>query len=198
MMCSSATSLHALRKGRLEPGEAVAIFGLGGLGMSAVQLARALGAEEVYGVDLDPDRLALAERFGARPIAAEADPAAVIQAAGGADVALDLVGSTSVLAAAMASLRPTGRAVAVGITRGALAVDPYRGLIGPEAELIGSNDHHLGEIHELLDFAVAGKLVLDDVVTESVTLDADVVNGAMDRLEQFGSGVRTVIEPGSS
>ena len=45
MMCSSATALHALRKARLAPGETVAVFGLGGLGASAIQLARALGAD---------------------------------------------------------------------------------------------------------------------------------------------------------
>lgn len=195
MMCSSSTSLHALRKGRLAPGESVAVFGLGGLGASAVQLAFALGAARVYGVDLDAERLALAARFGAIPIDGNGDPAADILAEGGADVAIDLVGSTSVLTAAMASVRPTGRIVAVGITRGTLALDPYRGLIGPEAELIGSNDHHLDEIHELFDLAVAGKLVLDDVITATVPLDATAVNAAMDRLEEFGSGVRTVIEP---
>ena len=48
MMCSSATSLHALNKARIEPGESVAVFGAGGLGMSAIQLAKALGAREVF------------------------------------------------------------------------------------------------------------------------------------------------------
>ena len=68
-------------------------------------------------------------------------------------------------------------------------------MIGPEAELIGSNDHHLDEISELIDLAVAGRLVLGDVVTETVPLDAAAVNASMDRLERFGSGVRTVIAP---
>jgi len=56
MVCSSATSFHALRKGRLEAGETVAVFGVGGLGMSAVQLARAFGALDVYAVDINADR----------------------------------------------------------------------------------------------------------------------------------------------
>jgi propanol-preferring alcohol dehydrogenase len=198
MMCSSATSLHALRKGRLQPGETVAIFGLGGLGASAVQLALALGATKVYGVDLHAERLALAEQFGAVPIDGNGDPAAAIRSGGGADLAVDLVGSVAVLAAAMASVRPTGRTVAVGITRGTLAVDPYLDLIGPEAELIGSNDHHLSELHELFELAVAGRLLLDDVVTETVPLDVAAINDAMDRLERFGAGVRTVIEPANT
>ncbi|MFZ2358982.1 MAG: alcohol dehydrogenase catalytic domain-containing protein, partial [Anaerolineae bacterium] len=65
MMCSSATALHALRKGRLAAGESVAVFGAGGLGMSAIQLAQALGALRVFAVDRDAGRLALAERLGA-------------------------------------------------------------------------------------------------------------------------------------
>src|SRR5437764_2029560 len=68
MMCSSATSLHALNKARLKPGESVAIFGIGGLGISAIQLARALGAREVFAIDIQPRKLDLAKSFGAMPI----------------------------------------------------------------------------------------------------------------------------------
>ena len=52
MMCSSATSLHALNKARLRAGESVAVFGVGGLGLSAIQLAKVLGAREVFAVDI--------------------------------------------------------------------------------------------------------------------------------------------------
>ena len=58
LMCSSATSFHALHKARLKPGETVAVFGVGGLGTSAVQLAYALGALRVLAVDIDDDKLA--------------------------------------------------------------------------------------------------------------------------------------------
>src|SRR6267143_3876169 len=68
LMCSSATSLHALNKARLRPGETVAIFGVGGLGISAIQLARALGAREVFAIDINPRKLELARSFGAMPI----------------------------------------------------------------------------------------------------------------------------------
>src|SRR5436190_11693548 len=64
MMCSSATSLHALRKARLRPGETVAVFGVGGLGLSAIQLAKAMGAGEVFAVDIQPAKLALAQQLG--------------------------------------------------------------------------------------------------------------------------------------
>ena len=76
MMCSSATALHALRQARFAPGETVAIFGIGGLGASAVQLARALGAAAVYAIDLAPAKLALAASFGAIPVDANDSDAA--------------------------------------------------------------------------------------------------------------------------
>ena len=68
MMCSSATSFHALNKARFQPGERVAVFGLGGLGQSAVQLALAGGASAVYAVDVNPAKAELAAHYGAIPV----------------------------------------------------------------------------------------------------------------------------------
>jgi propanol-preferring alcohol dehydrogenase len=72
MMCSSATAFHALNKARLKPGESVAIFGFGGLGFSALQLARALDCGQIYVVEINPAKLALAEKLGAIAIDATA------------------------------------------------------------------------------------------------------------------------------
>ena len=57
LMCSTATVFHALRKARLAPGESVAIVGVGGLGLSALQLALAFGATSVFAVDIDEAKL---------------------------------------------------------------------------------------------------------------------------------------------
>ncbi|WP_396221645.1 alcohol dehydrogenase catalytic domain-containing protein, partial [Gemmatimonas sp.] len=137
MMCSSATSLHALRKGRLAAGETVLVVGAGGLGMSAVQLARALGAADVIAVDRDAAKLALAERFGARTIqAADLTPDEVVAQVRamtngrGVDVALELVGKPVTMRTALQSLAPLGRAVVVGLSDIDLPVDTYRDLIG--------------------------------------------------------------------
>src|SRR5947209_4544014 len=77
-------------------GETVAVFGVGGLGISAVQLAAALGALEVYAVDRQPAKLQAAAGYGAIPVdAAAGDPVAAIRAATGGrgvDVALELIG----------------------------------------------------------------------------------------------------------
>ena len=68
MMCSSATSLHALRKGRLGAGDTVAVFGVGGLGMSAIQLALLEGAATVFAVDPNPAKREQAAAYGAEPV----------------------------------------------------------------------------------------------------------------------------------
>src|SRR4051812_10017114 len=61
MMCSTATAYHALRLAALRTGESVAIIGFGGLGASAVQLAKVLGASRVFAVDRVPEKLELAK-----------------------------------------------------------------------------------------------------------------------------------------
>jgi 2-desacetyl-2-hydroxyethyl bacteriochlorophyllide A dehydrogenase len=198
MMCSSATAFHALRKGRLAAGETVAIFGAGGLGMSAIQLARALGALRVFAVDLDAGRLALAERLGAAPVDAQAaDPAVEIKRLNGGrgvDVALDFVGIPATLRPAIASLAPFGRAVAVGLGDQPVPIYPYQEIINREAEIIGCSDHLASEIPLLTELVRRGALDLAPVVTDVIPLDAAAINAALDRLERYGAGgVRTVI-----
>lgn len=194
MMCSSATSLHALRKGRLAPGERVAVIGAGGLGMSAVQLAFALGAAAVYAVEPNPAKRDLAAALGAVPVDI-IDPVAAIRDEGGADVALELVGSGSTMRWALDVLRPMGRAVAVGLTADTVDVGPYRDLVRGEHELIGASDHLGAEIPELLEMAADGRLDLTEVVGETVPLDAGAVNATLDRMLAGSDVVRTVVVP---
>jgi propanol-preferring alcohol dehydrogenase len=199
LMCASATALHALRKARLKAGETVAVFGVGGLGMSAIQLARAFGALDVYAVDINPKKLALAEKHRAVPVsAAEMDPVAEVRrltAGRGVDVALELIGLPQTMRQAVQSLAVLGRAVIAGISDRPLVLDSYRELLGREAEVIGSNDHLLQELPLLLELARRGALDLTDVVTRTVPLEARAINAALDDLERFGDAVRTVIVP---
>lgn len=199
MMCSSATSLHALRRGRLVAGESVAVVGVGGLGISAVQLARALGASVVFAVDLDDAKLAVAARHGAIPVNARAgDPVKAVrdQTRGrGVDVALELVGSPETMRQSLQMLAVHGRAVIAGLSRTPMEVDSYRELLGPETELIGSNDHLLTELPLLLELARRKTLDLSDVVVRTVPLDAAAVNGVLDDLDAFRAPLRTVIVP---
>lgn len=195
MMCSSATAFHALRKGRVALGDSVAVFGAGGLGMSALRLARVFGASKVFAVDINPVKLKVAEAHGAIPV--PGGPGAVETildlSDGGVDVAIELVGLSPLMRDAVAVLQPMGRAVAVGITDEEFGLDPFRDLVVREAEIIGSADHLADEISQLLSLVDRGILDLSDVVTNRVALEATAVNEAMDRLEGFGDDVRTVI-----
>ncbi len=199
MMCSSATSLHALRKARLQAGETVAVFGVGGLGVSALQLAKALGAREVFAVDIRPGKLELAKGLGAVPVnAQEADPVEIIRGrtqGRGVDVALELIGLPLTMQQAVRSLAIQGRAALAGITEKSFDVAPYAELINREAEIIGVSDHLADEIPGLLELARTGRLNFTGVITRTVALDAAAINATLDRMEQFSEDVRTVVMP---
>ena len=199
MMCSSATSLHALKKARLKPGESVAVFGVGGLGASAIQLAKALGAGEAFAVDIKPAKLELARQFGAIPLnGAKCDPVEEIKrrtGSRGVDVALELIGLPSTMQQAVRSLAIHGRAALVGITEQRFSVAPYAELINKEAEIIGVSDHLANELPELIEFVRRKKLVLSGLVSRTLPLSAEPVNEALDQLEQFGDQVRVAIMP---
>lgn len=197
MMCSSATSFHALKKARLKPNESVAVFGAGGLGMSAIQLALALGAIEVYAVDINKEKLQLAAKYGAIPINSSlSDPVAQIRRrtdARGVDVAVELIGLPETMSQAVRSLAIFGRAVLAGITDKPFLVNSYFELLGKEAEIIGCADHLFCELAPLIELVRRGKLDLSSVVTAMVPLEAGPVNDSMDAIEKFGDGIRTVI-----
>ena len=199
LMCSSATALHALRRGRLMGGETVAVFGIGGLGMSAVQLARALGARRVYAVDLDEAKLERAAGYGAIPINGRAGDAAQeirsLSGGRGVDVALELIGLPATMRQALQVVGVHGRAVVAGLANAPMEVDTYRDLLGREAELIGANDHLLAELPLLLDLAASGQLDLGGVATSTVPLQPAAVNAVLDELDSFAAPTRTVIVP---
>jgi 2-desacetyl-2-hydroxyethyl bacteriochlorophyllide A dehydrogenase len=199
LMCSSATSFHALRKARLAAGETVAVFGAGGLGMSAIQLAHAFGALDVYAVDIDQAKLDLAASYGAIPVnAASWDPVAEIRRLSGGrgvDVTLEVIGLKETMEQAVQSLAILGRAVLAGIADRPFQIDSYTQLLGREAEVIGSSDHLLHEMPLLLELARRGSLDLSRVVARTVPLEAGPVNEVMDALAGFGGVVRTVITP---
>jgi propanol-preferring alcohol dehydrogenase len=197
MMCSSATALHALHKARLKPGESVAIFGFGGLGFSALQLARAFDCGQIYIVEINPAKLASAKQLGAIAIDAKTrDPVEQIKDATsgkGVDVTLELVGSAKTMSQAIQCLAPLGRAAIVGLTAESLAIFPYPELINKEAEIIGVSDHLGAELGALIEYALAGKLRFPSEALRVVSLDAKQINAALDSLETSTERIRTVI-----
>jgi len=201
MMCSSATALHALNKARFKAGESIAIFGLGGLGFSALQLARAFNCGDLYVVEINPAKLASAANMGAVAIdARSADPVDQIKeatAGRGADVALELIGSAKTMRQAVLCLGALGRAALVGLTAESMSIHPYTDLINKEVEIVGVSDHLASQLPTLIEFARSGKLKFPSETLRFVDLDATQINAALDALQDSIDHVRTVIVPGS-
>jgi len=199
MMCSSSTSLHALKKARMREGDSVAVFGVGGLGLSAIQLAKHMGARAVFAVDIKPGKLAWAERLGAVPVnAAAGEPVEEIMRLTrgcGVNVALELIGLPATMRQAVRCLAIQGRAALAGITEKTFEVAPYMEVLSKEAEIIGVSDHLAQELPQLLDWARRGALDLSGVITRTLPLDPGALNAALDGLERFGEEGRIVIQP---
>lgn len=197
LMCASATAFHALRKGRVKDGETVAVFGVGGLGMSAIQLAKALGAIEVYAVDIKQDKLELASEYGAIPVDASridvVEEIRKLTRGKGVDVALEMIGLQATMKQAIETTGVLGRAVIVGLGQSPVEVQPYQKLIGYEAEIIGSNDHLLEELPLLIDLRRRKVLDTSRVVSQTIPLDAEKINQRLDDLEMYTNDVRAVI-----
>jgi propanol-preferring alcohol dehydrogenase len=198
MMCSSATVLHALNKARLKPGDSIAIFGFGGLGFSALQLARALNCEQVYVVEINPAKLASAKMLGAVPIdATKGNPVEQISQATngkGVDVSLELIGSAKTMRQAVQCLGALGRAAFVGLTAESMSLCPYTELINKEAEIIGVSDHLAAQIPTLIEFACSGKLRFPPDALRFVDLDAEQINASLDAFQNSIDHIRTVIK----
>jgi 2-desacetyl-2-hydroxyethyl bacteriochlorophyllide A dehydrogenase len=185
MMWSTATAYLALRLASLKPGESVAIIGFGGLGASAAQLAKVMGADKVFAVDRVRDKLDLAQSFDAIPAAVE-DLRDI-------DVALDFAGYPPTTLAALRSLRRGGRIMIVAINLRELAIDPYRDVLANERHIIGVSDHTRDELVELLAMAARGLLDMSRVITRRVGLNANAINGVLDDLDAGTAHLRTII-----
>jgi 2-desacetyl-2-hydroxyethyl bacteriochlorophyllide A dehydrogenase len=197
MMCSTATAYHALRLAGLRSGESVAVLGFGGLGVSAVQLARALGASSVFAVDVVPSKLELAASFGATPLDVRETPAhrALLGATDGrgVDVAVEFTGNANVARSGLRSLSPGGRLMIVAINLRSFEFDPFADLLARERRIIGCSDHTRAELVELMELARTGALDLSRAVTRTVSLEVGAVNGVLDELESGSGHLRTVI-----
>ena len=196
--CAVSTPFHALRRGRVTPGETVVIYGVGGLGAHAIQLAsKIFGAGKVIAVDILEEKLKLAKQLGADEVvnAKEEDPAEKIKEITNgrlADVVLDFVGLRETIEKVVECVGKGGRAVVVGISQESVRLSPYRTLIGKEMGLIGVNDHLKSEMTQLIKLVDSGRIDLSGSVTHKVSLED--VNQGMEILEKnVGNPVRVVI-----
>lgn len=194
-----ATPFHAMRRAGLEPGMSCAIYGLGGLGMHAVLLARAFGASWVAGVDLDPTNLERALAWGADEAidAGDGKPARQVRARsdGGVDRAFEFVGSPASQSQAVKSLRPGGRATIVGLTPQPLDLLPAALLVSQELEVFGSFGSSRSDLEELLAMVERGDLDLGRSITHRWSLES-FPEGLRSLETREGHPIRSVVTSG--
>lgn len=175
--CRFATSFRAIvDQARVQPGEWVAIHGCGGVGLSAVMIAAAMGAR-VIAVDIDQAKLDFARKLGAEiGVTASDDVRASIveHTRGGAHVSVDALGSRVTCYNSIACLRPQGRHVQVGLMLGAHADPPIpMGLvIARELQVMGSHGMQAHRYGAMLDLIQTGRLQPQLLVEQTIVLSA--------------------------
>ncbi|MBN8293632.1 zinc-dependent alcohol dehydrogenase family protein [Rhodobacter sp. NTK016B] len=196
--CRFATSFRAvIDQGRVSAGQWVAVHGCGGVGLSAVMIASAAGAN-VIGVDLDPAKLALARDLGAVAVlnGKEADiPDAIREITrGGAHVSLDALGHPATMTNSILCLRPRGKHVQVGLMLGEHATPavPMSKIVGQEIELLGSHGMQAHRYGAMLGMVASGKLDPARLVGDQISLaEAPEALMNMDKFRSVGATVVT-------
>ena len=168
-----------------QPGERVAVVGIGGLGHLALQYAKAAGFP-VIAVSRSPDKDRLVRELGADEVVRDG---AGLARAGGADVVLGTSNSADAMADAIQGLRPDGRLVVMGFEPKPLAVSPGD-LIMRRIKIVGSQQNGREYLHEALALVASGRV---RVMTETYSFD-DIGKGYA-RVEQGQVRFRAVVMP---
>ncbi|HSM19608.1 MAG TPA: zinc-dependent alcohol dehydrogenase family protein, partial [Hyphomicrobiales bacterium] len=197
--CRFATSFRALvDQGRAAPGEWVAVHGCGGVGLSAIMIATALGANAV-GIDIADDKLAFAREVGAVATVNAAKTPDVAEAVreitqGGAHLSVDALGNPETCFNSIANLRRRGRHVQVGLmlAENARPAVPMDRIVARELELYGSHGMQAFRYAEMLAMIEAGRLQPQKLIGRLISLEeAPEALMAMDRFEDLGVTVIT-------
>jgi propanol-preferring alcohol dehydrogenase len=158
LFCAGVTVYRALKNAQVAAGQRVAVFGIGGLGHLAVQVAAAFGAE-VIALDVSDDKLALARELGAATALNVTDPDVlkVIRKLGGAHVAVVTSAAKAAYDLAFKCLRPAGTLAVVGLPPEPLSFQAL-GIVANEIRIVGAAVGTREDMRAVLDLAVAGKL----------------------------------------
>jgi Zn-dependent alcohol dehydrogenase len=208
--CAVMTGCGAVTNtANVQPGETVAVFGAGGVGLCAVQAAKNVGAGKVIAVDLDDKKLEFAQRFGATHLVNASKGDAVEQvrelSGGGVDYAFDTIGvpvtiQQILLATRMGvwAVEPGGTSVLVGVPMKNAELDFMHMLLGEKIYKgsIGGSVAPDKDFGRYVDWFKSGKLPLDQLVTTRYTIDQ--INEACEALEHgkiFGRSIMVYAEP---
>src|SRR5271156_3043011 len=196
--CRFMTSYHGIvDRAQVRPGEWVAVHGCGGIGLSAIHVAAAVGAN-VIAVDLDDRKLELAKKVGANHVinAKKTDPVGAIFdiTRGGANVAVDALGITATCRNAIMSLKKQGRHLQIGLTTAAEQGEvkiPIDRLVTMELQMIGTVGMQASHYPQMLQMVESKKISPKSMVTGTVGLDG--INKIFEEMNTFQNVGVTVI-----
>lgn len=198
--CRFVTSFRAVvDQGRVSAGQWVAVHGCGGVGLSAIMIAVAAGAQ-VVAVDISDAALKLARELGAAFVinaGTEEDVAAAVRevTGGGAHVSLDALGAVVTCVNSINCLRKRGRHIQVGLMAGdhSFPPVPMGRVISHELEILGSHGMQAHRYGAMLEMILAGRLSPDKLVGRQISLEQSIeALMGMDRFE--GTGVTVITE----
>lgn len=196
--CRFATSFRAIvDQGQVSEGQWVAVHGCGGVGLSAIMIARALGAN-VIAVDIGDDKLALAREFGARATINASDVDDVANAirdvsGEGVHVSVDAIGNAAACFNSIDCLRKRGKHIQVG-----LMVEndhnprvPMGKVLSNELEILGSHGMQAHRYADMLAMIAAGSLEPDRLIGNTICLEDAIAE--LTSMDKFGSRGVTII-----
>jgi S-(hydroxymethyl)glutathione dehydrogenase/alcohol dehydrogenase len=199
--CGVTTGIGAvINTAKVEPGANVVVFGLGGIGLNVIQGARLAGANMIVGVDLNPSRKQLAEKFGmthfVNPKEVEGDlvPYLVNLTKGGADYSFECIGNVDVMRQALECChKGWGVSVIIGVAGAGQEIKtrPFQlvtGRVWKGTAFGGAKGRR--DVPKIVDWYMDGKINIDDLITHQLKLED--INKGFD-LMHSGESIRSVV-----
>jgi len=199
--CGVTTGIGAvINTAKVEPGSRMVVFGLGGIGLNVVQGARMVGASQIVGVDLNPDRRAIAQKFGmthfVNPNEVKGDLVAhlVELTNGGADYSFECIGNVKVMRQALECChKGWGVSVIIGVAGAGqeIATRPFQlvtGRVWKGTAFGGARGRT--DVPRIVDWYMEGRINIDDLITHTMPLEK--INDAFDLMHE-GKSIRSVV-----
>jgi S-(hydroxymethyl)glutathione dehydrogenase / alcohol dehydrogenase len=200
--CGVTTGIGAvINTARVQAGDSVVVFGLGGIGLNVVQGARIVGARMIVGLDMNPGRRAIAEKFGVTHFVNPADvrgdlvPYLVDLTGGGADFAFECVGNVRLMRQALECChRGWGTCVIIGVAAAGeeISTRPFQlvtGRIWKGTAFGGAKGRR--DVPKIVDWYMEGRVNIDDLITHTMPLER--INDAFDLMHR-GESIRAVVK----
>ncbi len=199
--CGVTTGIGAvINTAKVEPGANVVVFGLGGIGLNVIQGARLAGANLIVGVDINPARKTLAEKFGmthfVNPKEVEGDlvPHLVNLTKGGADYSFECIGNVDIMRQALECChKGWGVSVIIGVAGAGKEIKtrPFQlvtGRVWKGTAFGGAKGRR--DVPKIVDWYMEGKINIDDLITHNLKLDE--INKGFDLMHE-GKSIRSVV-----